>query len=275
MAIKTFDEVYWLNFNDYEDVRLFEVGCQKCPSAYDYGPIIRDKYILHYVIEGEGTVFLDGKEFQVHEKQAFLLPPNVLSYYKASSTNPWNYIWIQFQGFKASKFLQRAGLTRKNPIFAPEKPCDEVQECMTHILRHPDEECTCIGDMYHLFHLLIHNSNHRSDEDPYQKPTRDYVKIVMDYISEKYSEPLNISTIADYCGLERSYFSKAFKQSTGYTPQEYLIWYRINKAKFLLESTSSSIQRISYSVGYNDSFYFSKLFKNKTGMSPSEWRHSK
>lgn len=52
MASKTFDEIYFFNLDSFDDLRLYEVGCQKCDPSYGYGPIIRDFYILHYIYEG-------------------------------------------------------------------------------------------------------------------------------------------------------------------------------------------------------------------------------
>ena len=37
MAAKTFDEVYLVNYSSYDDVNLYEVGCQKCDPSYGYG----------------------------------------------------------------------------------------------------------------------------------------------------------------------------------------------------------------------------------------------
>ena len=97
----------------------------------------------------------------------------------------------------------------------------------------------------------------------------------MHYIAEKYSEPIHIQDIADFCGLDRSYLSKLFKEVTGYSPQRYLLTYRIKKAKELLESTELSIQHVSYSVGYNDPLAFSKFFKQETGLSPTQYRNGR
>lgn len=82
-----------------------------------------------------------------------------------------------------------------------------------------------------------------------------------------------MQSIADFCGIDRSYLSKVFKYATGYTIQEYLIRFRIKKAKQLLKETAMPVQHVSYSVGYNDAFSFSKVFKKQTGMSPSVWRN--
>ena len=100
MAAKTFDEVYLVNYSSYDDVNLYEVGCQKCDPSYGYGPIIRKLYILHYVVSGEGLLRIQNKEFAVKEHDIFVIPAHTPSYYEAGENNPWNYIWIQFDGFK-------------------------------------------------------------------------------------------------------------------------------------------------------------------------------
>ena len=66
------DGVWWLNYSQYEDLRLYEVGIQRCAPSYSFGPIIRDRYILHYVFEGEGVLRIDDKEFKVKSNSFFL-----------------------------------------------------------------------------------------------------------------------------------------------------------------------------------------------------------
>ncbi len=272
MTEKSFDEVHWLNFSSYKDLRLYEVGRQECTAGYAVGPIIRDKYILHYILRGEGALYLDNREYKVREKQAFLLPPGMPTYYRAGEKRPWEYVWIHFHGFKAMELLEEAGLTRKKPVFVPTASDDGIGECFLDILRHPREEYACIGNLYKLFQLLIDQSASRQEKAKMQGTMSNYVKMAIDYISQKYSEPVRIQEIASYCGLERSYLSKIFKYATGYTPQEYLIWYRINMAKQLLREQAMPVQHISYAVGYNDPLTFSKVFKKETGVSPSKWR---
>lgn len=65
------DGVWWLNYSQYEDLRLYEVGIQRCAPSYSFGPIIRDRYILHYVFEGEGVLRIDDKEFKVKSNSFF------------------------------------------------------------------------------------------------------------------------------------------------------------------------------------------------------------
>ena len=74
MAAKTFDEVYLVNYSSYDDVNLYEVGCQKCDPSYGYGPIIRKLYILHYVVSGEGILRINNHEFAIKEHDIFVIP---------------------------------------------------------------------------------------------------------------------------------------------------------------------------------------------------------
>ena len=119
MAVRTYDEVYFFNFDSYEDLRLYEVGCQKCDPSYGYGPIIRDLYILHYIYEGSGKLYMNDQVYPVSAEQAFIIPAGTLGYYEADDKTPWNYIWIQFQGNKVEELLEKCSITQETPVFTP------------------------------------------------------------------------------------------------------------------------------------------------------------
>lgn len=269
-----YEAIYGLNFSFYEDLRFYEMGRQKCPPGYGYGPIIRDKYILHYIISGEGRLEMDGKTIPVHAKQAFVIPPGVLGYYEADRKQPWYYVWMQFHGPKAIELLQKAGITRKNPIFTPNASCDELEKCLLDMLDVPMAEYRCMGKLYEFFQQLIDLSANQPQTAEKADPALQYIRTVIKYISEKYSEPIRIQEIADYCGLDRTYLGKIFKNATGYTPQKYLIMFRMKKAGQLLTETDIPIQHVSYSVGYNDPLSFSKVFRQEMGVSPTEYRNN-
>ena len=81
--------------------------------------------------------------------------------------------------------------------------------------------------------------------------------------------------MAHYIGLDRKYISKLFKDSVGVTIQDYLVNYRMNKAKEMMKERTLSIGDISRSVGYDNPLIFSKMFKKTNGVSPSDYRRSK
>ena len=273
VAIKHYDECYFVDYDSYDDLNLYEVGCQKCIPSYSFGPIIRNNYVLHYIISGKGTLFLDEKKFPVSEHQAFITPPFVPVYYKADAKEPWNYIWLHFNGQKAMDLLYRAGITREHPIFIAKEdmPDNELEKCVIDILHNNENEYYCIGNLYKMFQILIDSSSRKLESNEVNGQLN-YIRNVINYIQKKYADPVHIQDIADYCGLDRSYLSKLFKSATNYSPQEYLIHVRMNKAKKLLKTEELSIQNIAYSVGYPDPFAFSKIFKREVGMSPSAYR---
>ena len=90
---------------------------------------------------------------------------------------------------------------------------------------------------------------------------RSYVEDSLQYIENNYDHSFSIQEIADSLGLERTYLYRLFKKVTGFSPQEYLLDYRIRKACELLQNTDLPIAQIARSVGYEDSLYFSRLFK--------------
>jgi two-component system, response regulator YesN len=72
--------------------------------------------------------------------------------------------------------------------------------------------------------------------------------------------------------VEKTYFSKLFKESTGRGFLEYLTEYRLAKARTLLKTTPLSITEIGRMVGYPNGKYFYTLFKKHTSLTPGDYR---
>jgi len=267
---KTYDECYFLNYSACDDISLYEIGRQKCPPSYSFGPIIRSHYVLHYVINGTGTLYLDRKAFIVRAREAFLMPPNVLCYYEADEDDPWNYIWIHIDGARVPEYLRRAGLDRGQPVFRCAQDTAPMEALLEDICKNNARELYCIGKLYELFEFIVNFSDTRVElvQDNRQK----YVNVVLDIIRLKYNESITVKYLSEACGLERSYMTRLFKAAMGHSPQEYLINYRIRIARKLLYETDWPIRNIAYAVGYSDSFAFSKAFKRICGTAPGRYR---
>lgn len=72
--------------------------------------------------------------------------------------------------------------------------------------------------------------------------------------------------------MSQYHFSRKFKRECGYSPHEYIIITRINRAMYLLKTTDLPIKTISQDVGYEHVTTFSALFMNRIGLSPSDFR---
>lgn len=265
-----YDVCHFLNYNTYNDLNLYEVGTQRCPPSYLYGPVVREHYILHYVYNGKGLLNLNKQIYPVQQNEVFVLPPNITTFYQADEKDPWNYIWLHFDGAKAVEYLREAGVSRTQPVLHFQDDTG-LRKCMEEILNNSSNELYCIGTLYRFFQELIVNSSRRA-ENKVQDARLNYIKAIIDYISVKYYEPIHVQDFVDLCGLERSYLTRLFKSATGHSPQEYLLSYRMKMAKHLLKNPELAIEYVANSVGYTDPFTFSRSFKKHTGVSPTKYR---
>ena len=91
------------------------------------------------------------------------------------------------------------------------------------------------------------------------------------YLTATGMRDLSLAGAAAACGLSRSYFSKAFKVSTGRSPNRWVLEHRIDKAKRLLRQ-SDPIAAIAVECGFTDQSHFTRTFTHVVGMPPGLWR---
>ena len=94
------------------------------------------------------------------------------------------------------------------------------------------------------------------------------------YISAHYSENISLDSVASAFNLNTTYLSRMFKKETGEKFADYIIRFKIKKAKELIADGSYDTQQICEKIGYNSVSYFSKVFKAYTGMTLKQYRDS-
>lgn len=91
-------------------------------------------------------------------------------------------------------------------------------------------------------------------------------------ILERLGETLEVTELARACALSRSHFSRAFKCSTGLSPQDWIRHQRIARAKQLIRNTDLSLTQISLECGFCDQAHFCHIFTRSEGINPFAWR---
>lgn len=99
----------------------------------------------------------------------------------------------------------------------------------------------------------------------------EYVEFVKKYVEEHYMNEIQLRDLAAVAHVSGSYLSVKFKKEVGCSFTEYLVRFRINKAKELFEHRFTSCKEVASMVGYADYTQFSKIFKKYTGKSPAEY----
>lgn len=100
------------------------------------------------------------------------------------------------------------------------------------------------------------------------------VQNCINYIHFHYAEKLEMSTLAEKIGYSPSHLGKLFKQETGMTIKQYIMNYRIDRAKDALRLSGESISSICHRMGFDSPSYFGKHFRLATGMTPLEYRET-
>ncbi|NLG03729.1 MAG: helix-turn-helix domain-containing protein, partial [Clostridia bacterium] len=100
--------------------------------------------------------------------------------------------------------------------------------------------------------------------------TREYVEFIKKYIEEHYMNEIQLGDLALVTHVSSSYLSVRFKKEEGCNFTEYLVRFRMNKAKELLRKERISCKEAAARVGYTDYAQFSKMFKKYIGCNPRE-----
>ena len=259
------------------DLYLSMCGIEQCFPGKEAGPDTRRGYHLHAVIAGKGRLRIAGKEYAIHAGQMFLTVPGEVMWYQADREQPWYYCWTTFEGRKAWEYLQNAGFSDETFVVDCTIDTQRFLEVSQKMLSKPDlslsGELFRLGQAYHYLSLAIESfEGEKKKAGPYQNlSTDDYVQYAIRYIQNNFSN-VQIKSIADYIGLNRTYFTAIFKEKMYMSPKEYLMKVRINRACELLQTTELPIQVIAANVGYENALTFSKIFKQKMGVSPLHYR---
>jgi AraC-like DNA-binding protein len=98
---------------------------------------------------------------------------------------------------------------------------------------------------------------------------------VTDYLVAHLAEDVRLQTLADLVKLSRSYFSRAFKMSTGLAPHQWLLHARIARAKELLLESNRPLAQIAVDIGFVDQAHFTRTFGRTAGESPRAWQRAR
>ena len=97
----------------------------------------------------------------------------------------------------------------------------------------------------------------------------------IEFIRNNYARQICLEDIAEYAGVSRVYLSQIFKKETGKNISDYLVEYRLGKAKELLLNSNLKIYTIAELCGFGSAQYFNKIFKKMNGISPYQLKDNK
>jgi len=261
------------------ELSLTRCGYKECNAGYIGGPHKKSYYTLFAMVDGESVSEINGIEYHFKKNDFVMVYPEQEIAFKYAVTDTWSFAWVGFAGMKADECAIHAG-------FSPEKPVQnidcskQVQEFIDAVIEVRENTFANIlrrnGLLKIFFAELIeyHNKQFLEEQlkDVHDTEKLPHIKRTITYINDNYASKIKINELADHVGVNRSYLASSFKKATGYSPKEYLLSLRMEKAKSLLEKTDMPVNAIANSVGYTDQLAFSRMFKEYTGISPKAFR---
>lgn len=249
----------------WDGLYINQCGWRTCLPLGGWGPAVRNHYLLHFVLSGEGDFWVGNAHYHLHAGQGFLIRPNVICTYKADAATPWSYLWLGFSGPEAANLLLSRGLGEHTPVFdcpIDPKTADDLRAVMGGFHIRPGQTLANTGYLY-LFLSLIRPA---AKADP---SLERYIQKALEYISLNYSYDLSVTQIAEHLSLNRSYFYKIFKSEVGLSPQAFLRDYRLDRARSLLRQGGIGVTEAAVSCGFKDITHFSAAYRKRFSVTPS------
>ncbi len=246
----------------------------KALHHYYQRPMGISQVILIYCTDGEGWIQLQKERISIGAGEVFAIPTGTPHSYGADAENPWTIYWFHFVGSqcneiataimaKANKGILVGFSEERNAIF---------KQISTAFLKGYSSSNLLFANLLlpHYLATFVIPDYFQADTLIPQVPSPTDKAIL--FMQENLTKSITLNNIAQSAHLSIPFFSRKFKQETGYAPIEYFNYLRIQKACQLLHFSELRISEVATEIGIDDPFYFSRLFKQQMGVSPVKYR---
>ena len=253
-------------------LQLIDCNSQDCRDLHSWGPGMRQCYVLHYVASGSGYLECGRKCFPVKTHQSFLIYPYTTIRYYPDPDDPWEYYWVNFIGDQSPEYLSSWNVSPEEPalpVIAPDKILP-----LFHRIQDLDWRRGNYAEANGLLQAIlgIYADCFPAAADVPSHGDR-FAAVLMLIHSYAHKADFQLELLCRELHVSRATLYRLFKERTGLSPREYILSYRLEQARTMLEK-GLSVKSAGISCGFSDQFYFSKAFKEHFGMPPSAYRQT-
>lgn len=250
-------------------------GHRICTSEHKVGPRILNNYKIVFIIKGRGTLVQEDRIFYLRPGDVFVLFPEVKHFYYADPGDPWELMWVSFNGNVCREIIRSINLIPEAPVIV-DAFSQRLVELLKKIINNLGNEnephaLKSTGYLYLLFSEMLEIST-QNNEIISKNKKEDIIEKALAFIELNYYNCINVDVLCKHVNYSRSYFSRLFKEEVRQSIPDYINNVRIQKARLMLKNTDLNINGIAKSVGFDDQFYFSKIFKKVTGLAPASYK---
>ena len=234
-----------------------------------------DDNILIYCFAGRGHLETPLSRDTVTAGQLILLPSGIGHRYWSDTKDPWSIYWCHFSGTHAREYLAQLGPTDRASVI----PIGQVPTLTAQfqtLLQATSNGFATVA-MVHAANMLKQLLTGLAVivmQSTNGKKSAFSVENIQAFMLQNLDKPLDLDNLAKQAGLSKFHFSKKYRQLTGHAPISHLIKMRMEYARYLIETSDSTIAEVATKVGHDDALYFSRQFKQAFGMSPQQLREA-
>lgn len=230
-----------------------------------------DSFLILYVADGTFTFVNKGKHMTAEKGDTV-----ILDCYKAHEYFTSDYLesfWVHIQGVNCRDFYEE--IKKNNGNIIRHKSESRIKERIFRIFKGveysiPQEELSL--EVYKLFLELVNPATVKAKDETIHKEN---IQGIKEYISSHLNEKITVNLLAEMVHMSPTHFSRVFKSQTGFSPYDYVVVSRLNKAKEYLLTTDMSVAEIAYETGFNSEANFVYCFTTNEGVSPGKFRKLK
>lgn len=248
-------------------IQLKEIG-HSTPAANFSSRFVSDEYVVHFVTKGK--LLFCGEP--VDNTMGFLIAPGEPVDFRPLGED-WEHYWFRLGGSFAKELLTSLGMAPlHNHVFSCGWFDRFVPECRQAIF----EELEGVDISVWMLGLFYRVMSHYSICTPKSNFTKveQYLMAAKIFVEEHFAEPITVGDMARSANITSKYLYRIFSENLKKSPKEYLISYRLERARDYLHGTQFSVTEIAHMVGYEDANYFSLTFHRVYGMAPMEYRRA-
>jgi AraC family transcriptional regulator len=124
-------------------------------------------------------------------------------------------------------------------------------------------------------HLLTHYSNASvRHQHSYKSLTSRQARAVDQYIQDHLDQRISLNELASLLFMSVGHFERVFRRTLGCAPYQYVLERRLERAKWLLETSVMSVYEVGRRCGFGNQSHFTRHFTRKYGISPARFRYS-
>ncbi len=251
--------------------RLSEIGVFYAGEGYGIKRAFHDSFLFLYTLKGEGEVQTEDKSLRLSAGHFLGIDCRLPHAYHTAGKR-WDFCWFHFNGPQTGALFELlypegpVPLAAEDPLLCEKYLRDLLRAASGGTLQDDAEMSLGIHALYaEALKASVPGRKEASAADA-------SVRKVLERIRSSYSRPIGIDDLIRDVPMSKYHFIRVFKRVTGLTPYNYLILYRINKAKEYLRSTELQVSEIALCCGYADLSNFTRQFKKHTKLSPLAYR---